>query len=353
MLHTKLCPFRQQDKTMKKITLCLITLIACNTILDLHAGKKRKKIKRENFYTWCNKQPKKTELQKALNKQIFYAAHKNNWDVIRAITEHNPNYRGLFGDTPLHYAVRQNHAPTIAWAIENGADPTIANIYDQTPLTIAMLNGDTESAKLLLSQKPQNIFIKTIATQIKRNRNAKRQQKYLLDTIDFMVKNKLVDINKADEFGHFPLHSSIKTENAPLAKALIQAHNIRLNQKDSSGATALHFAIVFGQSDIVRNLISTNADIGILDNDQNSPLDIATQAATSTTPIAQEKHHLYTEIVDILTQYGAPFHSIMVMEEIRSTKSTEKKINPNAKPCPDCGADKKYKKCCGTLKKAT
>jgi ankyrin repeat protein len=61
----------------------------------------------------------------------------------------DPNARDKKGDTPLHYAVRENAFLIVSHLLQNGADPNLADHKGKVPLRTAELI-DTELERLLL-----------------------------------------------------------------------------------------------------------------------------------------------------------------------------------------------------------
>ncbi len=60
--------------------------------------------------------------------------------VVLALLDYgaNPNLQNkLTGETPLHLAIREGNMELAILLIENGADLTIENIYQQTPMQLA------------------------------------------------------------------------------------------------------------------------------------------------------------------------------------------------------------------------
>lgn len=56
-----------------------------------------------------------------------------------------------FGNTPLHWAVREGDSTAIQTLIHYGANPNIQNIYTYTPLMLAALNAELDCAESLIS----------------------------------------------------------------------------------------------------------------------------------------------------------------------------------------------------------
>ena len=59
----------------------------------------------------------------------------------------NINAQDKNGNTPLHYAVFTNQRQAVLLLLENGADATISNARDKTPLALADENTDFQNSE--------------------------------------------------------------------------------------------------------------------------------------------------------------------------------------------------------------
>ena len=59
----------------------------------------------------------------------------------------------LNGDTALHVAAEMNHSAIIELLLKGGADPEAKNVFDFTPLQVAAIKGNVESAEILLKYR--------------------------------------------------------------------------------------------------------------------------------------------------------------------------------------------------------
>ena len=72
----------------------------------------------------------------------------------------NPNN----GETALHEAVRKRDLKSIELLSNQSADPTINNMYLETPLSIAIDNGDDDIIDLLAPETPHITLTRSPAT---------------------------------------------------------------------------------------------------------------------------------------------------------------------------------------------
>lgn len=85
------------------------------------------------------------------NAMLLQAATTgNNAEVTRLLNEHaNISARNFYGDTPLHLAIRNNHADTAELLIERGANVNARGELEDTPLHVSIYQGETKVSTLL------------------------------------------------------------------------------------------------------------------------------------------------------------------------------------------------------------
>jgi ankyrin repeat domain-containing protein 50 len=179
------------------------------------------------------------------------------------------------GNTPLHHAIQASSAPITSALIATGkASVAMKNKDGRTPLSLACLNGN------------------------------KSLVKYLLD-------NSQADINTQDIYGRTPVHNCIWMEDADMLRLILQTGQAKLNVMDNfrctplllaayqskwhmaclllnykqavnmkgqKGRTVLIWAIIHGQTDIVRLLVSLEqTNLAVRDEEGLTPLSHAAQ----------------------------------------------------------------------------
>mmetsp|Transcript_3887 Transcript_3887/g.5205 ORF Transcript_3887/g.5205 Transcript_3887/m.5205 type:complete len:101 (+) Transcript_3887:419-721(+) len=82
---------------------------------------------------------------------MHWAAMFGSLESARRLAEGGANLdvQSKAGDTPLHLAAEKNRPDFIAWALEEGADPTIENEASQSPFSVAKKHKNKECTKLL------------------------------------------------------------------------------------------------------------------------------------------------------------------------------------------------------------
>jgi ankyrin repeat protein len=190
------------------------------------------------------------------------------------------------GSTPLHYAIKGINPIINARHLieEKGADPNISDKDGATPLHIATANAKNVNLSL----------------------------------IDLFLKNKQVNINASDNDGRTALHFAIDQNNVNVVRALLENgadptirdkndrnqlqwaaaaatesliedtcildlllanKNIKIDEMDKFGMTALHYAIMNSNVTTFRCLIDNGANPNVTNKDGRTPLHDAARLA--------------------------------------------------------------------------
>ena len=208
----------------------------------------------------------------------------------------------LDGKTPLIIAVGNSYLETAKILIENGADVNAVDFEGWSALSYAVNNGDIEIAKLLITNKAKikGELLLAIKSPIVESR---------IDMMKLLIENG-ANINYADENEFTPLNTAIEIGDMELTKFLItnganvnslmpyggvnligwaisennmdllqilieNGANVNYTDGDSLGGTPLMTASRLGLDNVVRILLSRNADINAVDMNGNTALHTA------------------------------------------------------------------------------
>ena len=145
------------------------------------------------------------------------------------------------GSNVLHLAATSNNQTIIMFLLSHGlCNPNLVNKNGVTPLLLSILRGNKEAVIGLISYPS-------------------------------------TDIEYADEDGNTPLILATKERNAEIVDILLEK-GASPNAANRNGITALHYAVIVGDSSLVRLLIECQAiNINCQDNDGWTPLHYAAQ----------------------------------------------------------------------------
>ena len=224
----------------------------------------------------------KVPWEKGINALHVASKYANTTDFVDVLLETGAfdiNASDNDGDTPLHYAILGTN-PTIICRhlIQKGADPNIDDGEGITPLHLAAHSGKTT------------------------------------DLIDLIVKMKQIDINGRDTNGKTILHWALYGNNVTIARHLLKngadptvrdndgvtpfqeavlysedidlldlilsnEKQVDIDEKNESGMTALHMAMIESNATAARYLIDNKANPNATDENGFTPLHLAVKNA--------------------------------------------------------------------------
>ena len=176
----------------------------------------------------------------------------------------------LEGKTPLIIAVGNSYIDTAKILIENGANINAVDFEGWSALSYAVNNGDIEIAKLLLENKAKIKDELLIAIKSPIVESSINIMKLLID-------NK-ANINYTDENGFNPLNIAIESGDMELTKFLI-TNGANVNSLMQDGVSLIGYAIAQNNMDLLQILIENGANVNYTGGDSwaNTPLQTASR----------------------------------------------------------------------------
>ena len=176
----------------------------------------------------------------------------------------------LEGKTPLIIAVGNSYIDTAKILIENGANINEVDFEGWSALSYAVNNGDIEIAKLLLENKAKIKDELLIAIKSPIVESSINMMKLLID-------NK-ANINYTDENGFNPLNIAIESGNMELTKFLI-TNGANVNSLMQDGVSLIGYAIAQNNMDLLQILIENGANVNYTNGDSwaDTPLKTASR----------------------------------------------------------------------------
>lgn len=176
----------------------------------------------------------------------------------------------LEGKTPLIIAVGNSYIDTAKILIENGADVNAIDFEGWSALSYAVNNGDIEIAKLLLTNKAKikGELLIAIKSPIVESR---------INMMKLLIDNK-ANINYTDENGFNPLNIAIESGDMELTKFLI-TNGANVNSLMQDGVSLIGYAIAQNNMDLLQILIENGANVNYTGGDSwaNTPLQTASR----------------------------------------------------------------------------
>ncbi|XP_057319438.1 putative ankyrin repeat protein RF_0381 [Microplitis mediator] len=249
-------------------------------------------------------------INKANVNQIIEVGCSSNSALYKAVEISNLNIVKLLINAPsidvnlsidsheplLHEAIRQNNYEIIKYLIEHGVNINTGYKYD-TPLNIAIINGNKEVVKLLIENK----------AAVKDSLDSLNSPLHIaIVKNDFEILEMLINIDTTKvnkSYGQSPLLTAIHANNFELTRYLIKLgadvntwygdlkplniavifnnknitkllieNKADVNSINMAGKTALGFAVGQESFELVKILLDSGADINLSSDEDYSPL---------------------------------------------------------------------------------
>jgi len=189
---------------------------------------------------------------------LHWAVSQDSQAITKLLIKHkaNINYQDNNGNTPLHFAIFNNKELTLI-LIRAGANVNITNNMGSTPLLTALASGYLEIANYLTLAGAKNI------------KNSYGRSPIIYTSIDrgFELRESL----KSQDID--PLIKSIFIEDYKQAIQLIE-DGADLMIQDYNGDTALHWAFIKTNQNLIKLLLERGADYNFPNLKAETPLDI-------------------------------------------------------------------------------
>lgn len=245
---------------------------------------------------------------------MHYAAMTNDAEGIIALSDaghgvnvHNWGEQSV-GDAPMHLAVSNDSAEAVAALVKCGADVNSRSRIRTTPMHDAARRGNSnmilELAKYGAS--PDAVDVNGWTPM----HSAAREGEWMSIVTLAIVK---AEIDPRDKTMQTPLHLATRAESVEAIDMLVNL-GASVDAKSDYNCTPLHFAVRgWLPLESIRLLVSPNADINVVDNGGETPLDAAWGMVGSVRVMMDENgepllNAAYDEnIVKFLHAHGAKF----------------------------------------------
>ena len=230
------------------------------------------------------------------NTPLHIAVARGNIGLVQSILSHekcDPNIPNSEQDTPFHLAIYlMNMAITQVLVKDKRYNPSLTNIRNFTPLHMAVQKCDVELCRLILANQQCNPNIQDALGNTPLHIATTKENTELVQAI---IAHKPCDLGIKNSDNETPLFIAIRLGNVGIARLLTMAtpamrmvakmsddQFYRLNEQcnpnvqDAMGNTPLHIAVVRGDFELVRNIMShEQCDPNIPNSEQDTPLHLA------------------------------------------------------------------------------
>ncbi len=250
---------------------------------------------------------------------LFDAMPRGSTEVISLLLENGAdvNARDRFGQTPLHHTVMAQKSPGVKALLEAGADVNNKDDYGNTPLFSIHDDRGIEVLKLLVAAgadinainedgttildmfsdlDPQCAGNKMKVADYLNGIGAKHGQPQRSSPPPLLIDEGPEEPSTSPEKPS-TIQEAAQAGDIASVSAFLKAGVPIDSTEDYSGSTALHEAALYGQTEMVRFLLSKGA------NPQAK--EISRFDTTGKTPLFSAAMHAHPEVVQILIDHGA------------------------------------------------
>lgn len=176
------------------------------------------------------------------------------------------------GKTALMAAAKTGDSERMKALLEQGADVNQPNRNGGTAIMYAVLSGKTEPVSLLLEH---HAHVDAVAKNGWTPLMIAAVKGYV-EIARLLLKHG-AEPNRADVYSWTPLMRAVYEQRPRMVRLLVDNDRTDVNRAGENGVTALHLAVARSDADIVRLLLSRDADPTIVDNSGRTALDFAKQ----------------------------------------------------------------------------
>ncbi|XP_046734846.1 26S proteasome non-ATPase regulatory subunit 10-like isoform X1 [Diprion similis] len=204
---------------------------------------------------------------------VYDLAYRGKTEAVKILINENPKLKtdtDANGRMLIHWAALGGHDDLVSYLLSLGFPTDPKDDMEMTPLILAASGGRDKVVNLLLNQGA-NVNAQTndghSALQYAASKNWK--------TICAALLEQNADINIADKRGSTPLHRSATKGNLAIVKLLLEyGKQLKIDQRDAYGNSALHLACEEDRQEEAKLLVSNGASIELTNNDRKTPLDL-------------------------------------------------------------------------------
>ena len=205
---------------------------------------------------------------------LTLAARHEHGKVVHALLSDSQclvDAKGQDGYTALQYFCRYGHVDIVRTLVSHKANVNARTDSDDTPLTLAAIEGHDNVVHALLSDSQCLV-------------DAKGQDGYTVlhyscrdghvDIVRTLVSHK-ANVNARTDSGDTPLTLAARHEHGKVVHALLSDSQCLVDAKGQDGYTALQYFCRYGHVDIVRILVSHKANVNARTDCDDTPLTLA------------------------------------------------------------------------------
>lgn len=196
---------------------------------------------------------------------LMKASWKGHADVVKALLTDKRtavDQIDASGVSALHWAADANHPVVVARLLAAGANGNLAGgLHRRTPLATAVVNGHGDVVKTLLTHKSIAVDLIDVSGQTALHCAATGNKPEMVACLLATGAN----VSLKNGGGDAALILAVKNGHLDVVKTLLAHKDIAVDQADSAGMNALHWAAFQNKPEIVVCLLQAGARVNMLD----------------------------------------------------------------------------------------
>jgi ankyrin repeat protein len=231
------------------------------------------------------------------------------------------------GHTALHIAVDCGHTELVAILLNHGARAHTTSKYGKSALQTAVDQGHVETVKLLVDRLgPQALHevdpMRGSLLHIALGGFGRRSEKM---TMYLLSKGACPTV--ANGHGATPLMCAAGWASIQVLRRVLEhAAGQGLNDRSSSGMTALHHAVFFDRPENVRALLLAGADPTIVDTRQRTPRMLTKQGTN------RRRGAVHPSSVEVFKVRDWITHAVLTLKDALRALRRRRALSPNVVP---------------------
>jgi ankyrin repeat protein len=212
----------------------------------------------------------------------------------------NINAQDEHRNTPLILACSRGRRILVHQLLKLGADPTLANDQNVTPLMWAMAANNYAIIQIinLLLNAGANLDARDIYGQTALHWAV---QENALEAVEYLIDDHKMDVDDSNLYGSTPLHLAVEHGHGDMVRLLL-SRGADVWATDLEGNTSLHIICESGnptKEHIMRMLLARGSQVNQMNNQGQTPLMLLVRSMQ----IRDNQHDLH--LIDLLLSYGA------------------------------------------------
>lgn len=202
---------------------------------------------------------------------LHIASNRDNYRFVRSLMRLAKTDVDLIderGWTAMHYAAKQGHGRVVTCLCLKKADTNIPTREGaKTAIHLAALEGHSHIVRMLYHHGKADIILKTSKGRNVVHLAASNNSSDNAECLQICLEFGYFNVDECDSSGNTALHYAVECGSLEMCQILVSNFNAKVNVQDKTKQTPLHIAAYNGDFAIVQLLVESGADLDLTDED--------------------------------------------------------------------------------------